>query len=90
MEMLGIPLDLRLPLRKLITASLLEGHPDDRDVIFAEMEEMLHGIIAERMARPTEDIISRMIQSDPSASARRRSRRSPASSCSSRPPASTR
>jgi len=64
MEMLGIPLDLRLPLRKLITASLLEGHPDDRDVIFAEMEEMLRGIIGERVARPTEDIISRMIQSD--------------------------
>src|SRR5579872_1201547 len=29
MQMLGIPTDLRVPLRKLITASLLAGHPDE-------------------------------------------------------------
>lgn len=64
MQMLGIPADMRLPLRKLIVASLLEGHPDDRDRIFAEMEAMLRAIIEARIARREADIISSMLDTD--------------------------
>lgn len=64
MEMLGIPIDLRLPLRKLITAAMFAGHPDDRDVLFAEMEAMLRVIIQARMEKREDDIISRMLDSD--------------------------
>jgi len=64
MQMLGIPIDMRLPLRKMITASLFAGHPDDRDVIFAEMEAMLRDVVEMRIERREEDIISRMLDSD--------------------------
>jgi cytochrome P450 len=64
MEMMGVPMELRLPLRKLITAALFAGHPDERDVKFAEMEDMLRGLVEARFARREDDIISRMIDSD--------------------------
>jgi cytochrome P450 len=64
MEMMGVPLDLRLPLRKLISAALYAGHPDQRDLKFAEMETMLRGLVEARFARREDDVISRMIDSD--------------------------
>jgi cytochrome P450 len=64
MEMMGVPMDLRLPLRKLISAALFAGHPDERDVKFAEMEQMLQGLVEARFERREDDIISRMIDSD--------------------------
>ena len=64
MQMLGIPTEMRLPLRKLIVASLIEGHPDDRDRIFAEMEEMLRTIIEARVIKREHDIISSMLDTD--------------------------
>lgn len=64
MEMMGVPLELRLPLRKLNSAALFAGHPDERDVKFAEMERMLQGLADARFERRDHNIISRMIDSD--------------------------
>lgn len=64
MEMMGVPLELRLPLRKLITAALFAGHPDERDVKFGEMEDMLRDLVAARYLHREDDILSRMIDAE--------------------------
>jgi cytochrome P450 len=64
MKLMGIPLDLMAPLRKLIVASFIEGHPNARDDIFDEIGEIVDSVIIARMETREEDVISRMIDSD--------------------------
>jgi cytochrome P450 len=64
MTVMGIPLDMRLPLRDQVTAAMLAGDPESRDAIFAEMEASLAPLIAARMEQREEDLISRMIDAD--------------------------
>ena len=51
-------------MRRLISAALFAGHPDERDVKFAEMEDMLRGLVEARFTRREDDVISRMIDSE--------------------------
>jgi cytochrome P450 len=64
MTVMGIPLDLRLPLRRQVTAAMFAGDPESRDAIFSEMEASLVPLIEARMAKREDDLISRMIDAD--------------------------
>jgi cytochrome P450 len=64
MTVMGIPLELRLPLRRQVTAAMFAGDPESRDIIFGEMEASLVPLIEARMAKREDDLISRMIDAD--------------------------
>ena len=64
MELAGIPLEMRMPLRKLVTASMLEGHHEQRDKLFGEMAALLQDIIRARVNTREEDIISRLMDAE--------------------------
>ena len=64
MTVMGIPLELRLPLRRQVTAAMFAGDPESRDTIFGDMEASLVPLIEARMAKREDDLISRMIDAD--------------------------
>ncbi len=64
MKMLGLPLEMMAPLRKLIITALEEGDPVKREATFDEQLVMLDPVIRERMANPQDDILSRIATAD--------------------------
>jgi cytochrome P450 len=64
MKMLGLPLELLAPLRKLVIAALEEGDPVKREQVFDAQMELLDPVIRARMAQPQDDILSRIITAD--------------------------
>jgi cytochrome P450 len=64
MRMLGLPMEMLAPLRKLIIAAVEEGDLAKRDILYDEQMAMLDPVIHERTARPADDILSRIITAD--------------------------
>jgi cytochrome P450 len=64
MTIMGIPIELMVPLRVKILAVLVEGEPKRREVIFDEIEEMLNPVIHARMQKREGDVISRMLDAE--------------------------
>jgi cytochrome P450 len=64
MKMLGLPLELMTPLRKLIIAALEEGDPHKRNDIFDQQLVMLDPVIRDRMEKPAGDMLSHIASSE--------------------------
>ncbi|MET0377772.1 MAG: cytochrome P450, partial [Spongiibacteraceae bacterium] len=64
MKLLGLPLEMLVPLRASIVEALVEGDPDKRDLIFDRQLEMLDPIIHARMEKPEDDVISRILAAE--------------------------
>jgi cytochrome P450 len=64
MKMLGLPLELMTPLRKLIIAALEEGDPHTRNDIFDQQLVMLDPVIRDRMEKPAGDMLSHIASSE--------------------------
>ena len=64
MRMLGLPLEMLKPLRKLIIEAVEMGDPKQREIIFDAQLKMFEPVIRERMAAPGDDILSRIATAD--------------------------
>ena len=64
MTMLGLPLEMMAPLRKLIIEALNQGDYNDRQKVFDRQLELLNPVIEARMAERQDDMLSRIIDAD--------------------------
>jgi cytochrome P450 len=64
MTMLGLPLEMMAPVRKLVVETLIEGDPVVKERLYDAQMEMLDPVIRARIEKPADDMLSRIITAD--------------------------